>query len=91
MPCKHMFTVMEHVHETSWESFCPKYQDSVYFKIDFEAIRLTDVPYLDSKNVLGEDNVLSNDTEKVEDIPLPVHNKSTKSSQCGEILTRSSI
>lgn len=88
MPCKHMFTVMEHIHETSWESFCPKYQDSAYFKIDFEAIRLTDVPYLDSKNVLGEDNVLSNDTEKVEDIPLPVHNKSTKSSQCGEILNQ---
>ena len=45
MPCKHMFAVMEHIHETSWESFSPKYKDSAFFKIDFEVIRLTDVQY----------------------------------------------
>ena len=89
MPCKHIFAVMEHIHETSWESFCPKYKDSTFFKIDFELIGLTDVPYWDSKDVSGEDNVLSNYTQKVEkfeDIPLPVHKKSTKSSECREIL-----
>ena len=54
-------------------------------------IGLTDVPYWDSKDVSGENNVLSNDTEKVEkfeDIPLPVHQKSTKSSECRKILNQ---
>ena len=51
MPCKHMFAVMEHIHETSWEFFCRKYKDSAFFKIDFEVIGLTDVPYLDSKDM----------------------------------------
>ena len=91
MPCKHIFAVMEHIHETSWESFCPKYKDSAFFKIDFELIGLTDVPYWDSKDVSGEDNVLSNYTQKVEkfeDIPLPVHKKSIKSSECREILNQ---
>ena len=52
---------------------------------------LTDIPYWDSKDVSCEDNVSSNDTEKVEkfeDIPLPVHKKSTKSSECREILNQ---
>ena len=55
---------------------------------------LTDIPYWDSKDVSCEDNVSSNDTEKVEkfeDIPLPVHKKSTKSAECKEILNRSNL
>ena len=33
MPCKHMSVVMEHIHETRWEYFCPKYKDSAFFKL----------------------------------------------------------
>ena len=91
MPCKHMFAVMEHIHETNWEFFCPKYKDSAFFKIDFEVIGLTDVQYLDNKDVSDEDSFLSNDNdmvEKFEDISLPVYKKSTKSSECREILNQ---
>ena len=81
-------------HETSWESFCPKYKDSAFFKINFEVIGLTDVPCWDSKYVLGEDNVLSNDIEKVEkfeDIPLPVHKSLLNHQSAEKYLIRSSL
>ena len=84
---------LEHIHETNWDSFCPKYKDSAFFKIDFEVIGLADVSYLDldNKDVSGEDNVSRNDNEmveKFEDIPLPGNKKSTKSSECREILNQ---
>ena len=81
MPCKHMFAVMENINGISWDSFCPQYKNSVFFKIDFEAIGIKETVF--TKKMTNLEHY--NDTSTIPDvpemfpkIPLPAYRKHSK-------------
>ena len=65
MPCKHMFAVMENISGISWDSFCRQYKNSVYFKIDFEAIGIKEAVF--TKKMTNLEHY--NDTSTIPDTP----------------------
>ena len=91
MPCKHMFAVMENISGISWDSFCRQYKNSVYFKIDFEAIGIKEAVFTKKMTNLEHYNDTSTipDTPEIfSKIPLPVYKKHSKASECREIMNQ---
>ena len=79
MSCKHMFAVMENINAISWDSFCPQYKNSVFFKIDFEAFGIK------KSSFYKEDD---ESQEIFSEIPLPVYKEHSKASECREIMNQ---
>ena len=67
MPCKHMFAVMENISGISWDSFCRQYKNSVYFKIDFEAIGIKEAVFTKKLKLAKEilkDQIITTENKK---------------------------
>ena len=91
MACRHMFAVMENINGISWDSICPQYKNSVFFKIDFEAIAMKEAVF--TKKMANLENY--DDTSTIPDapeifseIPLPLYKKHYKTSECREIMNQ---
>ena len=39
MPCKHMFTILDHVDGVTWTSISEKYRESPFFKLNYSVFR----------------------------------------------------
>ena len=74
-----MFAVMENINGISWNSFCPQYKNSVFFKIDFEAFGIK------KSSFYKEDD---ESQEIFSEIPLPVYKEHSKASECREIMNQ---
>ena len=79
MSWKDMFAVMENINGISWNSFCPQYKNSVFFKIDFEAFGIK------KSSFYKEDD---ESQEIFSEIPLPVYKEHSKASECREIMNQ---
>ena len=74
-----MFAVMENINGISWDSFCPQYKNSVFFKIDFEAF------WIKKSSFYKEDD---ESQEISSEIPLPVYKEHGKALECREIMNQ---
>ena len=79
MSWKDMFAVMENINGISWNSFCPQYKNSVFFKIDFEAFGIK------KSSFYKEDD---ESQEIFSEIPLPVYKEHSKALECREIMNQ---
>ena len=78
MTCKHVFAVMENISGISWDLFCPQHKNSVFFKIDFEAIGIKEAVFAKKMTILAnyDDTSTIPDPHKIfSEIPLPVYKK----------------
>ena len=91
MPCKHMFSLMGNISGINRDSFSPQYKNSVYFKINFEAIGIKETVF--TKKMTNLENY--DDTSTIPDVQemfsktlLSVYKKHSKASECREIMNR---
>ena len=78
MTCKHVFAVMENISGISWDLFCPQHKNSVFFKIDFEAIGIKEAVFAKKMTILanyGDTSTIPDPHKIFSEIPLPVYKK----------------